>query len=80
MVSIVSLFTAVTLNPETGEEARRVYGELSDKRELRVIHTMEELNEAPKPLRLIIANGEYGEFIRLSNKNDIEKLEFEIEA
>ena len=80
MVSIVSLFTAITLNPETGEEARRVYGELSNGKELRVIHTMDELNEADKPLRLVIANGEYGEFIRLSNKKEIEKLEFQIEA
>jgi hypothetical protein len=80
MVSIVSLFTAITLNPETGEEARRVYGKLSNGKELRVLHTIDELNEADKPLRLVIGNGEYGDFIRLSNKKEVEKLEFQIEA
>lgn len=80
MLSIVKLFTAITTNPETGEEARRVYGKLSNGKELRVLHTMEELDEADKPLRLVIANGEYGDFIRLSNKREVEKLDFEIEA
>lgn len=80
MVSIVKLFTAITTNPETGEEARRVYGKLSNGKELRVLHTIDELNEADKPLRLIIANGEYGDFIRLSNKKEVEKLELQIEA
>ena len=80
MVSIVSLFTAITLNPETGEEARRVYGKLSNGKELRVLHTIDELNEADKPLRLVVGNGEYGDFIRLSNKKEVEKLEFQIEA
>lgn len=80
MVSITSLFTAITTNMETGEEARRVYGKLSDGRELRVLHSIEELNEADKPLRLVIANGEYSDYIRLSYKRDVEKLEFQIEA
>ena len=80
MVSIVKLRSAVTTNLKTGEEARRVYGKLSDGRELRVLHSIEELNEADKPLRLVIANGEYSDYIRLSYKRDIEELDFEIEA